>query len=256
VTAGPAASGRTRENLAYFYPEIAAGGYTRVDGTVEFYTRVHSLIRPDMAALDIGAGRGGQIHDSADEFRRDLLTLQGKVARLTGADVDPVVLENPFLDHAEVIEPGKAMPFANEEFDLIYADWVLEHIATPGQFAGEIHRILRPGGWFCARTPNRWGFTGIVTNLIPSRFHAGIVGRLQPGRIEQDVFPTCYELNTRRRLRRHFPATAWQDCSYLHSAEPPYVQRSRLAMFLVKGWFKHAPAFFANNFFIFLRKIA
>jgi SAM-dependent methyltransferase len=247
-------SAKVSANLARVYPEIGAGGFSRIDGTIEFYTRIHSLCRSDMTVLDIGAGRGGQIHDAPTEFLRNLLTFKGKVARTVGADVDPVVRENPFLDHAEVIEPGAAMPFSDGEFDLVYADWVLEHVATPGAFAREIGRILKPGGWFCARTPNRWGMTGLATNLVPSKYHAAIVGRLQPGRIEKDVFPTTYLLNTAGQLHKHFPGTEWDHFSYRYNSEPPYIQRSRAAIRLVNAYLRLTPEFLATNLFIFLRK--
>ncbi len=146
------------------------------------------------------------------------------------------------------------MPFSDGEFDLVYADWVLEHVATPGPFAREIGRILKPGGWFCARTPNRWGMTGLATNLVPSKYHAAIVGRLQPGRIEMDVFPTTYKLNTPSQLRRHFPGTEWDHFSYRHNSEPPYVQRSLAAIRLVNAYLKLMPDFLATNLFVFLRK--
>ena len=245
----------TIRNLAAAYPELGAGGFSRVNGTVEFYNRIRALCTPEMTVLDLGAGRGQQIIDARNGFFRDLLTLKGKVHRLVGADVDPIVKENPFLDHAEVIVPGETMPFADNEFDLIFADWVLEHVTTPAQFAEDVGRMLKPGGWFCARTPNRWGITGLATNLVPSRYHAAIVGKLQPGgRQDIDVFPTAYKLNTRGRLRRYFKPDLWEDFGYMHNAEPPYVQRSRMAMRLVNAYFRLTPGAMATNMFIFMRR--
>jgi len=84
------------------YPEVAAGGFTRVDGTVEFYTRVNALLRPDMVVVDYGAGRGRFVEDESAPLRRDLRTLQGKVAKVVGLDVDDAVLSNPVLDEAHV----------------------------------------------------------------------------------------------------------------------------------------------------------
>ena len=207
-------SNRVAKNLADVYPEVSAGGFSRANGTVEFYSRIRALCAPEMKVLDLGAGRGQQIISAKSDFIRDLVTLKGKVKRLVGADVDPIVRENPYLDSAEVIVPGETMPFAANEFDLIFADWVLEHVVTPTQFAQDVARILKPGGWFCARTPNRWGMTGLATNLIPSKYHAGIVTKLQPGdRQDIDAFPTAYELNTRSRLRKHSKPDLWEDFS-------------------------------------------
>ncbi len=60
------------------YPEVAAGGFTRVDGTVEFYTRVNSLLRPDIVVADYGAGRTRFMEDESAPLRRDLCNLQAR----------------------------------------------------------------------------------------------------------------------------------------------------------------------------------
>ena len=105
------AARQTQDNLQRAFPEIGAGGFSRVDGTVSFYTRINALARPDMTVLDLGAGRGGQIHDADTPFLKNLLTLKGKVSSLHGADVDPVVEQNPFIDQAHIIVPDEPLPF-------------------------------------------------------------------------------------------------------------------------------------------------
>lgn len=153
--------------LVKVYPEMQAGGFTRRDGTVQFYSRVNALIRPDFTVLDLGAGRGAW-QDSPVDIHRSLCSLRGKVSRIIGADVDPVVLANSGLDEAVVIAANDVLPFDDSAFDLVLSDHTLEHIDEPRAFAAEIRRVVRPGGWFCARTPYRWGSTGIATNLIPN----------------------------------------------------------------------------------------
>lgn len=242
------------ENVARMFPEIGAGGYSRVDGTVEFYGRVNALLRPDMTVMDLGAGRGAQLLVEPTSYRTRLATLRGKVAKVIGVDVDDAVFENPYLDEAGLIEIGKPYPFPDGTFDLILSDWVLEHVANPAEFAAEIDRVLKPGGWFCARTPNRWGMVGLATNLIPNRLHTRTLSKLQPGRQSQDVFPTEYRLNTLGRLRAAFPADRWENYSYLTNPEPPYVQKSLLAMQLVRLAWRFAPDHFGTVLDVFLRK--
>jgi hypothetical protein len=45
-------------------PEITAGGFSRADGTIEFYQRVCALLRRAAAVLDLGAGRGQVLEDT------------------------------------------------------------------------------------------------------------------------------------------------------------------------------------------------
>ena len=240
--------------LARVYPEIAAGGFSRCDGTVGFYARVNALLAPGMTVLDYGAGRGQQLQETEAPFRTGLASLQGKVAKLVGVDIDPAVLDNPFMDEKQVIELGAPLPFADDSFDMVLADWVLEHVDNPGQFSAEVARVLKPGGWFCARTPNRWGMTGIGANIIPNSLHTRLLGSLQQEREEVDVFPTAYKLNTKRRLKRHFRGHDWDDYSFIANGDPPYVQRSVAAMRLVKLAWRLLPASFHTVFNIFMRK--
>ena len=46
------------DTVSSFYPENRAGGFSRCDGTVQFYQQVHALLRPNYVVADFGAGRG------------------------------------------------------------------------------------------------------------------------------------------------------------------------------------------------------
>lgn len=87
-----------------FYPELNVGGFSRVDGTIAFYQRVNALLRPDDVVIDYGAGRGLAHSDDVVPFRRELTLLRGKVRKVIGADVDPIVTTNPGVDEAVVID--------------------------------------------------------------------------------------------------------------------------------------------------------
>src|SRR3982751_4588180 len=81
--------------LARLYPEAAVGGYTQLDGQVEFYTRINALVGPESHVRDVGAGRGQWAVDPMPEISRRLRMLKGRVARVVGTDVDDAVLTNP-----------------------------------------------------------------------------------------------------------------------------------------------------------------
>ncbi|MGH7805861.1 MAG: class I SAM-dependent methyltransferase, partial [Candidatus Binatia bacterium] len=130
-----------------FYPEKGAGGFSRVDGSIAFFTRIRALLRPTSRVLDFGAGRGWHIVEDPVPFRRACITLRGSCAKVVGVDVDEAVRENPGLDEAHVVEPGASLPFADASFDLIVCDHVFEHLVDPATTAAELTRVLAPGGW-------------------------------------------------------------------------------------------------------------
>lgn len=247
---------RPRQDLfARLYPEVGAGGFTRVDSRVNFYLRVNALLRPEMTVLDLGAGRGAWA-GTFDDFRRSLVTLKGKCRRVVGVDPDPAVLANPTLDEAHVAAPGAPLPLPDASVDLIVAYAVLEHVAEHERFAAEIGRVLRPGGWFCAWTPNRWGYVGVGARLVPSALHARLLPRVSPHdrRREQDVFPTVYRMNTRRRIRRLFPAAAYEDCSHVVAGPPSYNFGSAAVARLLQLHARLAPPAFGQALHVFVRR--
>lgn len=233
---------------------MAAGGFSRVDGTVEFYQRIHSLLRPDMKVVDFGAGRGAFLDDPV-LYRRRLRQLKDHVDEVIGVDVDASVLENPCLTQAEVITPGERLPFESGSIDLMISDFVFEHVTDPGWAAHEIERVLRPGGWLCVRTPNRWGYIGLGARSVPNRLHAPLLRVFQPGKKERDTFPTSYRLNSPRDLKRHFPEHTFEHIVYTMNNEPAYFSNWNAMWALVRLAFRVTPEPLGATLYVFLRKL-
>ncbi len=239
--------------LKRIYPEFDAGGYHRANGRVAFFTRLASILPKDAHVLDFGAGRG-RFGTSESAGARVHTDLTGRVARYAAFDVDPVVLENPDTEDRHHAEIGAPLPFEDNSFDVIFSWMVLEHVADPDFYTSELDRILRPGGWICAGTPNKWGLTGIAARVVPNSLHVRVLAKLAPQRKEEDVFPTTYLLNTRSMIRRYFPPSRYQDCSYFMTSGPAYhgnrMPLARLWMFY--NWLM--PSSLQPLFLIFLRK--
>jgi len=246
---------RPGELLSRLYPEVSAGGYTRYDGFVEFYTRVNALLDEDSVVLDFGAGRGLWAHEPLPAFSKHLRAIETRVRRVEGVDVDPVVLTNPTLAAAHVIEPGAPLPYEDGTFDLVLADYVLEHVGADDapRVAEELLRILRPGGWLAARTPNKWGMIGIGARAVPNGLHTRVLRRLQPERKEEDVFPVRYAMNTRRDLQRLFPSPH-ELVVYGHSSEPTYFGSSAVAWRTAQLVDRLTPPRLAPTLMVFVRK--
>lgn len=200
----------TRNPEAFYFPEMAIDGFNHRDGTLWFYTFVKAIYTryPDgPRVLDFGAGRGqwmDRAHLSA--YKSGVQDLRDGAAHVTAADVDPVVMENPCSDAQVKLTMGAPLPFDDNSFDVIVADYVFEHLSNPGPIMDELHRVLSPGGWLCFRTPNKWSYVAIAARLIPERLQGKVLHGAQPGRKEEDVFPTVYEINTPAAFRKHLSA--------------------------------------------------
>jgi SAM-dependent methyltransferase len=234
-------------------PEMGAGGYARDDSSVEFYLRVNALVGEQSVVLDLGAGRGAGL-EKIEVFPKSLKRLRGRVGRLFGCDVDKAVLGNPYLDEARLIRPDGTLPFDDAMFDMVISDWVIEHIDNVEVFVSEVGRVLKPGGWFCARTPNKWGYIALGSRMTPAVLEQAVLGRLQPLRQERDVFPKRYRLNTLRAVRRAFDERGWRDCSYSCSATPAYSGSSGVLFSIVDLFQTKTPAAFDTVLMVFLQK--
>ncbi len=166
--------------------------YPGVDGhwdDIIFRDRLLREIGPKSEVLDVGAGAG---------IVKEM-NFKGIAARVVGIDFDERVLTNPYLDEAHVGDGG-ALPFADSSFDVVFADNVLEHLASPDVVFAEINRVLRPGGVFFGKTPNAWHYMPLIARSTPHSFHRWI--NRKRGRAEVDTFPTLYRANSRSAIRK------------------------------------------------------
>jgi len=203
------------------YAESNVSGFPHNDQEIAFFTQVAALLRPEHVVLDFGAGRGEFMDTDPSGYRVWLQNLRGRCAHVDGCDPDPAVMGNPTLDRASVIEIGKPLPYEDGRFDLIISRYVFEHVAEPEWAAAELLRVLKPGGWICAMTPNKWGYVALASRLVPNRLHSRVLSRVQPGRPSKDVFPTAYRLNRPADVRRYFGDAA-DVYHYSTSAVPSY----------------------------------
>jgi SAM-dependent methyltransferase len=106
----------------------------------------------DVSGLDVcdlGVGQGRLL---------ELIAAQGP-ASLTGVDIASPYLKRLSTDGVRiVIANAENLPFA-EEFDLLVASDILEHVLNIGDALLSIHRALRPGGRFVVRVPYKENLT-------------------------------------------------------------------------------------------------
>jgi SAM-dependent methyltransferase len=165
-----------------YYP-----GY--VDEHVRFDAMIRAHLRPGVAVLDAGAGRGVM-------YPYDYRTV---VARMAGADTDPAIAENANLTDAAVADLTH-LPYEDGTFDLVFSKYVFEHLEEPLRAMRELRRVLKPGGHLLIHTPNRWHYVAMFATITPTRFHSWF--NAKRGRVEADTFPTRYRANDRRTLER------------------------------------------------------
>lgn len=130
----------------------------------DYVGRWYRELRPGSASarvLDLGCGEG----DSVDLFRRF-----DPGVRWVGLDLprSPEVDRRRRSDAEFATFDGDRVPFGDGEFELIYCKQVLEHVRRPQPLAGEVRRVLAPGGHV----------VGSTSQLEP--YHSLSVGNFTP----------------------------------------------------------------------------
>ena len=157
-----------------------------------YHDCLEAALTPGCDWLDLGCGH--QIMPpwvGADEA-----LLVGKCRSVTGLDLDfPSLQKNRIFAGRVALADLAYIPFADQSFDLVTANMVVEHLGEPLRVLQEVRRVLRPGGRFLYHTPNRNAPALRIAAHTPDAVKKSIVWVLEQ-RAEEDVFPTFYRMNT------------------------------------------------------------
>jgi SAM-dependent methyltransferase len=160
------------------------------DHTASERRLLDAVLSPGCVALDAGCGRTTRLR-----FYRD------RIERLVGVDADVAAgSENPYVDEFVPADLDERLPFGDDTFDLVYSNFVVEHLARPSATFAEWRRVLRPAGSLVLVTTNRASPFLAVGDRLPGGVRISIKRR-GAGAAEQDVYPTRYLANTPTLLR-------------------------------------------------------
>jgi SAM-dependent methyltransferase len=184
-------SPRRRLGFNYFHP-------------AEYYEAlVGGLVSKSTDWIDVGGGQS--LFPSNASLAQ---TLSRRARRLVGVDPSENISANPYL-HERMqcrIEDYQT----DARFDLATLRMVAEHITEPRRLIRSLQRLLCPGGLVVILTPYLWSPSTMMSRLLPFTLHAPIV-RFFWGADDDDVFPTVYQMNTRKQLAGLFKDSGFQE---------------------------------------------
>ena len=226
------------------------GKFSPNDGTIDFYLRVRTYVNKDTYVLDLGAGKGDWFESrKKNKTLFNIQYLKPDIKKIIAADVDRVVLKNKSTHKNLIIK--KKIPVKKNSFDLIICDWVFEHIENPEPFYNEINRVLKKGGIVCGRTPYKYSYLAIISNLLEgSKIKDFILKKAQPGRGR--YFKSYYKMNTKKTISKIF--WNYSNNSFIYTPDPSYFFNSKILFYLMKKIHFLLPRFFSGVLYSFLKK--
>jgi len=128
------------------------------------------------------------------------LDLEGVQYKLTGVDIDKNQLDirknqEEDLDIC-ILGDLRSVSLKENEYDVIYSSYVLEHIDGAEGVLENFLRWLKPGGILILRIPNRESVRGFLARITPFWFHIlyakHILGDKDAGKPGHGPFPTFF----------------------------------------------------------------
>lgn len=154
--------------------------YPERSNTYDVYNRPEALLRElkrlprHVAVLEVGAGGGFLLAELAAEGFDDLTATD-----ITATAIEEIAYRVPTADR--VLADAERLPFKDASFDVVISSDVIEHLPDADRHIAEVARVLRPGGLYFIKTPNRraaeafYRLRGLYDSYFwhPSMFTAG-----------------------------------------------------------------------------------
>ena len=141
--------------------------------------------------LDVGCGWHC---DWPWELEREKSLIAG--SNVCGLDPDWQAISRHRSIRKRVVGIIEALPYAENSFDLVSANVVVEHLKHPDMAFAEVFRVLRPGGVFVFRTPSARTYFVRIAQRMPQGLKVWLASRVIERRKEDDIYPAHYLANT------------------------------------------------------------
>jgi SAM-dependent methyltransferase len=141
--------------------EVLRRFYSRIDDEYPEWANTYGNYNPprsllsyleqfgrEISVLEVGAGGG---------FLLESLWQRG-FRCLTGSDITVTALAEMSRRTANFTVVGadaESLPFRDGTFDVVISSDVIEHLTRPINHLRDVHRVLKPGGRYLLKTPNR-----------------------------------------------------------------------------------------------------
>lgn len=119
--------------------------------------------------LNVGAARSTVIEEE--------LVRQGLNFICDRTDIEACEVDKPYVGKCFQVSVEEMKPLESEEYDLVFANYVLEHVGNIERALEEIWRVLKSNGLFVLSTPNPAAPEFLISKYTPLWFHQIMRGK-------------------------------------------------------------------------------
>jgi len=143
--------------------------------------------------LDIGCGRKSDIGRYLKAHRSHAI--------IHGADLDEYSLKNSDVDKLFICDAAD-MPFEDGTYDVVFSQFLLEHVEDSQETVDSVARVTAPGGLATLIIPNPTSPASIVAKATPYSFHLFFKREIQKyDNVSEDTFPTFFAFKSVKNLK-------------------------------------------------------
>jgi len=133
------------------------------------FEKLHHLLRlvnfeawRGKAVLDVGCGAGVEVVRFARGGARTFgVDLSEQAVGLTALNVS-----QQGLSAGLTVADGEVLPFADNQFDYVFAHGVIQYAADDSRIVAECHRVLKPGGIVLFQVYNRISWLNLLSKVM------------------------------------------------------------------------------------------
>jgi SAM-dependent methyltransferase len=122
--------------------------------------------------------------------------------RRVGIDPDNQALIQNKIMNEKICCRIDNIPDSIDKFDVVIAQWVMEHLEDPKKDIKVISNLCKTGGHFIFMTTNIYSPLMLISKILPIKIKK-IIRRVLLGVDEDDTYPTRYKLNSYSRIEKY-----------------------------------------------------
>lgn len=138
-------------------------------------------MRPDSQARILDVGVTSDQNQAESNYFEQMFPYPANLTCVGTEDGSHLEGQYPGLQYRQV-RPHEALPFADNTFDIVFSNAVIEHVGSRADQAAFARELCRVGRAFFITTPNRWfpveHHTGIpLLHYLPAPTHRALLRR-------------------------------------------------------------------------------